>query len=163
MCGQADAICKAGGTAVKPWLKAVWGTLAGVGIYLAAIFAVQPPVVTAPDLPLRQIAAERWVTTAPYSAIVDGQLIEIPAGFTNDLASLPACTTNILGITRDHPAIRRGALIHDWAYRSHCVSKERADWLLYWVSVQDGLEQHKAEAVLRAVRDWGFVAWQRTM
>jgi hypothetical protein len=145
---------------VSRWRKAILGTLACIGIWLGAVIATQPSV-DAPPLPIKALGVSQYVTTNDYRTVIAGYVVSIPDGFTNDLASLPAPAQKAIGITRDHPAIRRGALCHDWFYRTHLVSKEKADWLLYQACLEDGMQSDKALAVYEAVRLWGFVAWDR--
>ena len=145
---------------LKKWKNGVLATILGIGVYILAALSPQPPV-KVPELPLARISAKEWVTTAPYTNIFGGVTVVIPKGFSTDLASIPDCVTNSLGITRDHPTIRTGALIHDWRYRTHDTTKAYADNELYRHCLSDGMERHKADAVLRAVTDLGFTAWDR--
>lgn len=140
--------------------KAVIGTLGAIGIWFAAVVAVQPNVTT-PALPLKEIGPELWVGTNDYQTVIAGYIVKIPSGLTNDGASIPNPAQKLLGITRYHPAIRRGAYCHDWFYRTHSIPKEKADWLLYQACLEDGMQLDKAKAVYEAVRLWGFLAWDR--
>ncbi len=143
----------------KQWGKAILGTLAGAGIWWAAFVAVQPSV-TLPPLPIVACGVDRWVTTAAYTTTIAGVTLAIPDNFTNDLASLGPLDKP-LGIPRDHPSIRRAALVHDWGYRTHLYPRETMDWLLWQGCLEDGMEPAKAQAVYEAVTLWGWKAWGR--
>lgn len=142
------------------WRKAVLGTLGAIGIWIAAVVAVQPNVPAVP-LPLKQIGDARWVTVTAYTTTIATITVIIPAGFTNDLASIPRPAQEAIGITRNHPSIRRGALVHDWLYHSKEWNKEAVDLLLYYACIEDGMDRKKAMAVLKSVQLWGFIAWDR--
>lgn len=146
---------------MKQWRKAIFGTIGAIGIWIAAVISLQPNV-TPPPLPLERVGQTEWSTSARYQDVftVSGVVyrIDIPKGFRCDLASIGDILAKPLGIDRDHPAIRRGALIHDWSYRTGIVSKETADLILYQACLADGMEPSKARAVYEAVRLWGFTA-----
>ena len=141
----------------RQYRNAILGTLGAIGIWLWAIYSVQPTVVP-PPLPLAACGANHWVTTAAYTTTVNTITVIIPAGFTNDLASIPEQAQKPLGITRDHPTIRRAALVHDWLYHTKEYPRVTADLLLYYACLDDGMEKAKAKAVFEAVKLWGFVA-----
>lgn len=138
-------------------------TIGAAGIWLGAVIAFQPDV-TPPPLPIVQLGAKEWITTNDYhtSVTVSGVVyqVDIPSGFKCDLASLGRLDV-ALGIERDHPAIRRGALIHDYLYRTKKVSRQLADLILYQACLDDGMEPAKARAVYEAVFIWGGEAWGR--
>jgi hypothetical protein len=142
----------------RKWRKAVVGTLAAIPLAVAAIMAVQWAVDPIP-LPIAPCGVNRWVTTEPYTTTIAGVTVAIPAGFTNDLASIPEKAQSAIGIQRDHPAIRRGALAHDWLYHAKTLPRATADWLLWQACLEDGMQVDKAGAVYEAVKLWGFLAW----
>lgn len=143
-------------------LASVVATLGAMGIWIAAVVALQPTV-TPPPLPITQVADKRWELVADYrtQVAVSGRVyhIEIPAGFRCDLASV-GVLDHALGISNDHPAIRRGALVHDYLYRMKPYPREVADLILYHACLADGMARDKAKAVYEAVRLWGFEAWR---
>jgi hypothetical protein len=145
---------------LEQYRKSIVRSMKLLGLSVAAIIAVQLSV-TPPPLPLASCGAIQWVTTQPYRTVIAGEVIEIPASFTNDLGSIPDFAQAALGISRDHPAIRRGALVHDYLYRTKRYTRETADWLLWQACLADGMEATKAEAVYQWVRCWGWKAWER--
>jgi hypothetical protein len=110
------------------------------------------------------LSSKEWVTTNDYHATVTVAgvvyYVDIPKGFRCDLASLGSLDRP-LGIERDHPAIRRGALLHDFLYRTRKYPRHIADLILYQCCLEDGMDPKKARAVYEAVRIWGGEAWGR--
>lgn len=147
-------------SAWKKWKAAIIATLGAAGVWLAAIMAHQPTV-DPPPLPIVACGADEWMTTAPYTDTVCGVTMIVPPEFRCDLASIGPVLSKPLGITRDHPTIRRGALLHDWLYRTHWTTRLQADKILYQCCLADGMEPAKARAVYEAVLDWGWRAWER--
>lgn len=147
----------------QSWRTRILLTIGAASIWLGAMFASQPSVIP-PPLPIASLGQNRWVTTNDYhtSVTVSGAVyqVDIPKGFRCDLASLGRLDV-ALGIERDHPAIRRGALSHDWAYRTKRYPRHIADLILYQCCLDDGMEPAKARAVYEAVFIWGGEAWGR--
>lgn len=160
---RAQARGEGGAVMWRKYRSRVLATLGLMSVWIAAIVAVQPAV-TPPPLPLVQVSAKAWATTNIYRDTVTvagvDYTVDIPSGFECDLASLGPLDIP-LGIERDHPAIRRGALNHDWLYRTKKYPREIADLILYQCCLQDGMEPAKARAVFDAVRVWGGAAWGR--
>ena len=149
---------------MSTWQKIKRGikiTLAASGVFLAALLCHQPTVYP-PPLPIEQVAPTEWVTTNVFhdSVTVDGKQysITIKPGFSFDMASIPK-RLEIDGITRDTPAIRRGALLHDALFRSHSLDMDVANQILYQCCLDDGMVKEKADAVFEAVSAWSWVAW----
>ena len=81
----------------------------------------------------------------------DGRRIVVPAGFKTDLASIPRAFRWLL---QQNGPSRKGAVLHDFAYRSHMMTRAKADALfkkalqvegvnpvgcwLYWAGVRIG-------------------------
>lgn len=142
----------------KGWRRSILGTLGAIGVWIAAVVAVQPDV-TAPALPVEVIGPRLVVVTNDYRTRIGADVFTIRAGFKSDLASIPPCLTNLLGIVWDSPTIRRAALCHDADYAGHLTSREHADADLYAGCIADGMVTEKALAVRDAVASWGFLAW----
>lgn len=144
--------------------RGVYITLASIAVWWGAVTSIQPTVTTI-QLPIAACGVNRWVLTNDYntSVVVSGKTynIHIARGFVTDLASLGS-TDKLLGVPRDHPAIRRGALVHDALFASHLVDYSTANSILNQCCLDDGMEFNKAKAVWTAVEAWGWKAWQRT-
>lgn len=77
------------------------------------------------DLDVREVSGENWQLLAPlrfYSANL-GRLIEVPAGFVTDFASVPRAPF-IYWFAGD--TARKAAVIHDWFYRTNTEDITRA-------------------------------------
>lgn len=145
----------------QQWRKAILRSFALIGLSIAAIVANQRDV-DPPPLPIVACGASQWQFTNDYRAVISGEVTVISNRFKCDLASIPHLAADALGIQRDHPAIRRGAAVHDWRYRYHIGTREHADWLLWQACIEDGMDEKKALAVYRWVQTWGFEAWDRS-
>ncbi len=144
----------------RKWLKGVGATIVAVPTLLLAIWYSQPEKPLGNPAPIIQMAsAETAMLMLAYTTTVDGVQFEVEAGFVYDGATIPRATWTALGLTPFSGVLARGALLHDWLYRTHRVTRERADELLYLAILADGCEPHKARAVYEAVRDWGWQAW----
>ncbi len=154
----------------RNWRRAIYGTLAGAGIWIAAMLACQP-VVTPPDLPVAVQGIRHVIVTNDYHASVTVQgvayQITVPRGFVSDYASVPEQLEPRLGLTWDAPCLRRGALLHDRLYDQikradpAALPKDLCDLILWQAILDDGTVPAKAEAVYEAVRLWGFTALRR--
>jgi hypothetical protein len=149
---------------IKQWRNAILATLGAAGIWLAAVLAVQPAV-TPPSIPLWHSGINEWTVTNDYQTAqtVFGvtYTVTIRQGFKSDGASIPESLAAALGIGRDHPAVIRGALIHDALYAANLLDRQTADSILYAACLQDGADPDKARAIWQAVHEWGFIAWER--
>jgi hypothetical protein len=150
---------------IKQWRNAILATLGAAGIWLAAVLAFQPTV-TPPAIPIWHSGIHEWIVTNDYQTAqtVAGvtYTTTIRAGFKSDGASIPDSLAAALGIGRNHPAVIRGALIHDALYAANLLDRQTADSILYAACLQDGTDPDKARAIWKAVNEWGFIAWERT-
>jgi hypothetical protein len=144
----------------KAW-KALGATLAAAMIYLGAMWARQPDVPVQAAPPVQAVTETEYQTTADYQTTVDGWEIRIKAGFRFDGASIPRAGWTLLGLQPFSGTVVRAALIHDALYASERVSKQTADDLFRQALIEDGTAKAKAEACWRAVRDWGYTAWDQ--
>ena len=154
----------------RKYRKAIIGTLAALGVWLAAIQAYQPTV-TPPAIPVALQGKRHVVLTNSYTTTVTvggvAHRITVPRGFVSDFASVPERLEPALGLQWDAPCLRRGALLHDWLYSRldlegrGTIPKATADLILWQAILNDGCVPAKAEAVYEAVRLWGFTALGR--
>ena len=83
----------------------------------------------------------------------------VPTGFVSDGASIPQLFWTVT-TSPFHPKIIRGAIIHDYLYRVHIVSRELADLKLKTVIISDGLSKELADTIHAAVRVAGRRAYK---
>lgn len=105
-----------------------------------------------------------WRITAPllFDSTVLGEVIEVPAGFVTDFASVPRLPFAYLltGGTAD-----AAATIHDAFYRRiqgfRGVSRFEADMVFLEAMVASGVAYWRRQLMYAAVRWFGFWAWRR--
>lgn len=78
-----------------------------------------------------------WAVASPLVWSEDGLTIKVPVGTLTDLASIPRILRNIPNLDPDGYS-RSGAVVHDWLYRTHQLSKADADSLLRYAIVSRG-------------------------
>ena len=100
----------------------------------------------------------KYALGADYTFEVDGKTFVIKAGFTFDGASVPRFFWRI--VTPFSPYVIRAALLHDWLYQHHVLTRARADALLREVLIEDGVSPLVARAMYRAVRVFGAKAYR---
>lgn len=114
------------------------------------------------------VPAISLIRTGPKSAIVDRQVelfgVEIPAGYETDGASVPRAFYNVL--SRFGVALP-AAILHDFRYdpaerygvKQRWLSRAEADLEFYENLRKLGVNFARAQAALKAVRLFGWRAW----
>lgn len=92
-----------------------------------------------------------------YSVGQSGQVIEVPAGFVTDYASIPSAFWGILG---PHGRYGRAAVIHDYLYWSQTCTRAQADNLLMIAMRELGVRPSQRFAVYQGVHLAGGAAWR---
>lgn len=85
----------------------------------------------------------------------------IPAGFRYNGANVPPFAWQ-LTYPPHHPKILRAALVHDWLYWCHAVSRRDADALFRVFLIEDGANKIKANTMHRTLRLFGGRYWKNT-
>lgn len=78
-----------------------------------------------------------WAVASPLIWSEDGLTIKVPVGALTDLASIPRILRNIPNLDPDGYS-RSAAVVHDWLYRTHQLSKAAADAFLRYAIVSRG-------------------------
>jgi len=145
------------------WRKAIFGCIGAIGVFVGAMFTIQPDATPQEPPPLEYLNPTERVLAADYQTTVkvDGATyrVTIKAGFRTDGASIPATLRWPLGLGPHHPALARGALVHDALYQSELCQQRLADKILLALILEDGCEPAKAKAVHRAVAEAGGIAY----
>lgn len=91
-----------------------------------------------------------------YDSDVAGQVFVVPVGFVTDFASVPRIpfVFDLLG-----DVAHAAAIVHDWLYTTHPVSREVADAVLKEASILQGLSPYKAWLMWAGVRAGGASHW----
>lgn len=80
------------------------------------------------------------------------ETIEVPVGFTTDFASVPRFLWWFLPPDGEYT---QAAVLHDYLYRTHLLTREKADFVfLEFMSLLE-VPKWKAEVMYRAVRMFG--------
>ena len=65
-------------------------------------------------------------------------VIDVPAGFIFDGASIPRFAWSVLGVTPYDPKVIAAAVVHDWMYNAKVKSKKDADAIFYYIMKHQG-------------------------
>jgi hypothetical protein len=87
------------------------------------------------------------------------QIIKVPIGFINDIASVPRIFWSILSPIDEYA---KAAVIHDYLYSTGIVSKTEADNIFREAMEVLNTPKWKIACVYWAVRLFGFFAWYRS-
>lgn len=87
--------------------------------------------------------------------------ITVPIGFESDGASVPRAFWRLVFPKIDEKAIR-GAIAHDWLYRTHPEgwTKAEADRMFYDLMLEDGTPKWRAFLAYKGVEYFGGRAWK---
>lgn len=94
----------------------------------------------------------RLLTEFDFASEEAERIIRVPAGFVTDFASIPRFFWRVLPPTGLYG---KAAVIHDYLYRSHEVSKEVADKVFREGMLVLNVPRWKAETMYLAVRLFG--------
>lgn len=109
-------------------------------------------------LDLREYAHGEWAVLEELEWAGDGEHIVVPRGFITDLASIPKPLRAVLDV--NGPS-RAPAVLHDWLYCSHIVSRDRADDLLRIALETRGVGVIERNAFWSGVRAFGWLYWNK--
>ncbi len=92
-----------------------------------------------------------------YYASIGKFKIEIPKGFQTDYASIPSVLIPFfLNYEKNY---QKEAVIHDWLYWSQIYPRKTADKILNDALTIGGMPRFKRWLMYRAVRMFGWLAW----
>jgi hypothetical protein len=107
----------------------------------------------------RPIGSEsEWILKsdlAYYSEFLEERIV-VPAGFKTDFASIPRFFHRLLPKNGRHDA---AAVVHDWLYATAYTDKDTADKVFLEAMKAIGVSAWKRNAMYRAVKWFGFAAW----
>lgn len=91
-------------------------------------------------------------------------VIDVPAGFVFDGASIPRFAWSKLGVTPYDPKVVVAAVIHDWMYASKIKSKKDADAIFYYIMDHQGfLSKVQMRLMYTAVKLFGRKAYRKVI
>jgi len=85
-----------------------------------------------------------------------GRIIEIPAGFECDLASIPGPARWLFPVNGDWT---EAAVMHDWLYSEEVGTRKDADLLFLEAMESLGVSWWRRRAMYSAVRAGGWLYW----
>lgn len=104
------------------------------------------------DLRVAKLAGDGWKVLEPFSARIDGtQLVEVPAGFETDFASVPRLPLAYL--TAGNTA-HRAAVLHDYLYSTQ-AERSFADSVFVAAMEAEGIPWWRRKLMYGAVRIFG--------
>ena len=108
-------------------------------------------------LDLRKLNGRNFQIRSTFRYVGRGMVWDIPAGTTTDFASIPWFVYWLIpGFGQyDKPAV-----VHDWMYRTACVSRVVADAIFLDGMAQCGVPEWKRKLIYRAVRRFGKKAYK---
>lgn len=113
------------------------------------------------DLELRHRPGQLcWEVIQPLCYhCADGQVIDVPAGYRTDLASVPRIARRI--VDPQTPAVRRPSVVHDYIYThlTQRFTKAEADRIFYDALREEGMGSVLAWLMWQAVRIGGRGNW----
>lgn len=111
------------------------------------------------DLDVRKIGANRWRLTSPLRyEVAPSRIIEVPAGFYTDFASIPRfmyLTTPPIG------AYDAAAVLHDYLYFAQATTRAQADGIFRQAMADSGVSTYTRTKMWLAVRVFGGGIWER--
>ena len=121
------------------------------------------------DLVVQAYKPYEWLLFShlQYWTLVKGkpELIEVPAGFRTDLASIPRLVRSFIPQNGRH---RRAAVVHDYLYRyagrqDHHWTRKQADDVFREAMEVDGVPGYRRFLMYSAVRSWGWNKWRKSV
>lgn len=97
-----------------------------------------------------------YLLMAPLEWDHEGYIIEVPAGFLTDLASIPRVARWLF---TGHGKTRKPAVLHDYLYYNNLGERKDADLLFRMAMKAEGMSAWRAQIAYRAVRIGGWAAW----
>lgn len=99
-----------------------------------------------------------WAVAFPLTWFDGVNLITVPVGALTDLASIPRILRNIPNLDPDGVS-RAPAVLHDWLYRTHQLTKPGADEVLRQAIISKGGSAYDARVFWLGVKLGGRSAY----
>ncbi len=87
-----------------------------------------------------------------------GNKLTVPAGFITDFASIP---NPLRGLIPQWGLYGKAAVLHDYAYQTHCMTRLEADNLFLEAMVVLDVPRWQRTIMWAAVRLFGWLAWHK--
>ena len=93
-----------------------------------------------------------------WSTVADDRTFTVPAGFVTDFASVPRF---LWWLYSPHGQYGKAAVVHDYCYRSRCVSRAMADRVFLEGMQVLGVWWLRRRLMWLAVRCFGWLAYRK--
>ena len=94
----------------------------------------------------------------PFEVEALGHWIRVPSGFITDFASVPRLFWRLIPPWGKYA---RAAVVHDWLYCSHELSRKESDRVFEHLMKELGVGWLKRKTMYRAVRAAGWLPWRK--
>ena len=115
------------------------------------------------EFDLRFYAYKKLILKKKYSYKINNRIIEVPANFITDLASIPKILWNIFEPAGEN--YTRAALVHDYLYSKNCIytdiSRKEADQIFLEIMKERGVPFWKRHLMHKAVRMFGWIFFRK--
>ena len=110
------------------------------------------------DMPVLRVGdSGQWVLEHKLTYVTEsGEVIEVPAGFVTDLASIPRMLHWMIPVNGRH---RSAAIVHDYLYTIRDRSSAEADAIFLEAMKESGVRWTQRQAMYLGVRMGGWVAY----
>ena len=109
------------------------------------------------ELVVKPATGREWELVEPLRYMTSGgRIIEVPAGFVCDLASIPAIARPLFPVNGEWT---EAAVVHDWLYDSQIGTRKEADRIFLEAMTELGVSRWRRRAMYSAVRIGGWVSW----
>jgi hypothetical protein len=106
------------------------------------------------ELSVIKLATGKWELGGPlnYQSVKCGAIVDVPAGFVTDFASVPRLPFAYLLVGN---IAHRPAVVHDFLYQTHWTSKRKADHIFLEAMKTVGIAWWRREIMYLAVKYFG--------
>lgn len=100
----------------------------------------------------------RWMLVEKLVYYGKTDLFIVPAGFDTDFASVPRALWSIIPPSGLHT---KAAVVHDYLYRTHKVSRKDADGIFRRIMRENEVGGIRRWTMYTAVRVFGWIGWNK--
>lgn len=87
-----------------------------------------------------------------------GTQLSVPKFFQYDGASIPSAVWQLIG-TPFNPRFMKAAIVHDWLFHTHEITRAEADINFYEMLLESGVNVVRATLMREAVENFGRLYW----
>ena len=99
-----------------------------------------------------------WELVEDFKVETSKGVVTVPKGFVTDLASVPRF---LWWIIPPFGRYTQAGVVHDWLTWSQFFTRKETDTIFSELMIKYGTYKYKAKLMYRAVRTFGWIAWNR--